>query len=193
MVDHELSDADLVLLSLTLSDNYGLLVDRYYQKLFRYVKRISGIENESCEDLLQEIFLKVYLNLREYDKSLPFSSWLYRIAYNVVISDYRKRKTRKDVSYLLIENDDLDRLVDEFDIQSSCDQAFLKKRLEGILKEIRLDYRDVLVLYFLEEKSYKEISDIMKKPIGTIATLLNRAKKEFKKTVEKNKNFPYVS
>jgi RNA polymerase sigma-70 factor (ECF subfamily) len=59
-----------------------------------------------------------------------------------------------------------------------------KELVEKILQRMSEKYKEVLILKFLEEKDYKEISDILQKPMGSIATLINRAKKQFKKEVE---------
>ncbi|MEA2112539.1 MAG: sigma factor-like helix-turn-helix DNA-binding protein, partial [Patescibacteria group bacterium] len=61
----------------------------------------------------------------------------------------------------------------------------LKQEVFLMLSKIDIKYREVLILKFLEEKSYREMSDILRKPEGTIATLINRAKKEFLKILEK--------
>ncbi len=69
----------------------------------------------------------------------------------------------------------------ELDIEKIANQELVEK----VLKRMSLKYREVLILKFLEEKDYTEISDILEKPMGTIGTLINRAKKQFKKEMEK--------
>ncbi|RJQ33575.1 RNA polymerase sigma factor [Candidatus Parcubacteria bacterium] len=178
-----LSDEEIVKLTLANQENFSYLINRYEFKLSRYIKRISGLNNEDIEDLLQDIFIKAYQNLNNFDQKLKFSSWIYRIAHNEVISQWRKRKARPENVYWEVDNI-LDNIVADFDISREIDRNFLKKNLENILEQIDIKYREVLVLKFIEEKNYQEISDILKKPMGTVATLINRAKKQFKQKLQ---------
>ena len=85
MDKHEnLSDLQLVKLSLKDHQNFRYLVERYEPLLLRYMRRIANVSKEEAEDLLQEIFIKVYKNLNGFDQKLKFSSWIYRIAHNEI-------------------------------------------------------------------------------------------------------------
>ena len=138
------------------------------------------------EDLLQEIFLKIYLNLNDFDSSLKFSSWAYAIAHNQIISNYRKLRVRPEGHQVGIDSEAARRLASGFDIAAGVDSAYLAEKVQKILDRLPAKYREVLVLKFLEEKNYQEISDIIKKPVGTVGSMLNQAKKEFKTSIEKN-------
>jgi RNA polymerase sigma-70 factor (ECF subfamily) len=128
---------------------------------------------------LQEVFIKVYRNLNDFDQSLKFSSWIYRIAHNEVISHYRKMKSRPKL--ITTDNDEwLKTIAGSDDLEKELERKFTSEEIRNILSKIDAKYREVLVLRFLEEKDYKEISDILEKPMGTVATLINRAKKQFK-------------
>ncbi len=179
----EKTDKELVKLALENSDNFRYLVERYEEKIGRYIRRISMVSNEDVEDLLQEIFISIYRNLNDFDSDLKFSSWIYRIARNKVISRWRKDKNTPKV--LRSEES-----LEIFNIIEDKDDFFAKlvqhddgKEVYKILNMLKLEYKEVLVLKFLEDKSYLEIADILKKPMGTIATLINRAKKQFKSKV----------
>lgn len=172
------TDEELVKLTLQKQDNFLYLVKRYEAKIFAYIRRISSFNQEDLEDILQDVFIKVYQNLHAFDPKMKFSSWLYRIAHNQTISEFRKRKTRP-VYYFAEE--DLVRLVDNFDFVHDYDKELLKDEVEKIFVKLDKKYREVLVLKFIEDKDYNEISDILKKPVGTVGTLLNRGKKHFKK------------
>lgn len=191
MADHsndsaKILDAELVQKTLENPDEYIHIIERYKAKLLRYIHRISGQSVEECEDILQEVFIKVYTNLRDFDANLKFSSWIYRITYNIVISDFRKRSSRGQQHYIQLDEVVINKLADNFDIQGDFDNAVLQEQMQKVFQLMKPVYRDVLVMQFLEGKSYQEISDIMKKPMGTIATLLNRAKKHFQKVAAKN-------
>jgi RNA polymerase sigma-70 factor (ECF subfamily) len=145
------------------------------------------VNKEDAEDILQDIFISAYKNLNNFNKDLKFSSWIYRIAHNRVISVWRKAKR----SPVLFKNKDsleiFNNIASNDDIFSDLIKKDLEKEVGGILNKLKKEYAEVLILKFLEDKSYMEISDILKKPMGTIATLINRAKKQFKEIIVRQK------
>ncbi|MDP3899815.1 MAG: RNA polymerase sigma factor [bacterium] len=184
------TDEELVQLILQDQEFFSCVVSRYEGKMLRYIKRIAGVSDEDAQDLLQEIFIKVYKNLNDFDTNLKFSSWLYRIAHNLVISEYRKKQARPQ----LIGGEAIDEFLHNVDsginIEKEINHGDMAKDIEKVLEKMDLKYREILILKFLEEKDYREISDILQKPMGTIGTLINRAKRIFIKTAEKmNVNF----
>jgi len=171
------NDAELVKLSKSDPDVFGFIVTRYQEKLFRFVKRISYFKNEDIEDILQDVFIKVYKNLNDYDGTLKFSSWIYRITRNQTIDQIRKNARNYQV--LSLDENDLGLLlksascpVKDFEKNESLEKAKLA------IKDLPDKYREVLILRFLEEKDYEEIMDILKKPKGTIATLIRRGREK---------------
>jgi len=185
-----LTDAELVKLTLVDQDNFVYLVDRYKGKLTSYVKRLTNANNEDAEDILQEVFIKVYLNLNDFNKDLKFSSWIYRITHNQVISGHRKLKARPEGYAVNLDDQLAKNLTAEIDMKGQVDYKILQNTISLVLEKLDSKYRDVLVLKFLEEKSYQEISDILKKPLGTVASLMNKAKQEFKTELERQ-NFKF--
>lgn len=183
----EKSDEELVSLTLRDQDFFSCLVERYEEKLTRYIRRISAATREDAEDLLQEIFLKVYRNLNGFDPSLKFSSWIYRIAHNQVISGWRKTKSRPQVIKFEADEDFLKFIAADEDLAGDTERRFTAGEVRRIINQLDEKYKEVLVLKFLEGKDYQEISDILRKPLGTVATLINRAKKQFAKIVEERK------
>lgn len=175
------TDIELVHATLANPEQFLHLMNRYEQKLLRYIHRITAVSKEEGEDVLQDVFLKVYQNLRDVDESLSFSSWIYRITHNQVISQHRKRSARPQISH--VDDEVYQNIASEFDLVRDVDRTLLKERLSIALEKLDEKYRDVLILKFLEEKSYDEISDILKKPSGTIGTLINRAKKQLAKHI----------
>ncbi len=181
--DPKTSDTKLVKLTLKNPECFTPLVERYEQKLFRYIRRLSGLSKECAEDVLQEVFIKIYRNLNNFDTSLKFSSWAYRIAHNETVNYLRKHRGKEPVS---IETDDpdtlslIDILESNTNIADEAAKKELQEKVRTTLKQLPKKYQEVLVLRFLEDMNYKEISDVLKKPEGTIAALLNRAKTKFK-------------
>jgi RNA polymerase sigma-70 factor (ECF subfamily) len=176
-----------VALTLENQEVFSWLIKRYEIKFKSYIRRLTNCSEEEQEDLLQDIFIKIYRYLNNFNQDLKFSSWAYRIAHNEIISSYRKRQ-RRPICNFGEENDfELLNLASDVDIEKEIDRDHLKKIIFSILDNLDAKYKDVLVLKYFEEKDYQEISDILKKPMGTVATLLNRAKKEFRNELEKNK------
>ena len=179
------TDQELVLLTLKDQDNFLYIVNRYEKKLLYFILRISSVPAEEAQDLLQDVFIKTYQNLNSYDSSLKFSSWIYRITRNHAISHYRKNKNKQTILSSEINEEALNNLASEFDITKTVDQQILNKNILDILNQIDDKYKEVIILKYFEEKSYEEISDIIKKPSGTVATYLSRGKKKFKDNFEK--------
>jgi len=178
------TDEELVALTLKDQDFFSCLLEKYEPKLMRYIRRISAATREDAEDLLQEIFIKVYRNLNDFDQSLKFSSWIYRIAHNQVVSNWRKTKSRPSVLKFEADEDFLKFIAAEEDVAGDIERKFTGEEVRRIINELDDKYKEILVLKFLEGKDYQEISDILQKPLGTVATLINRAKKQFAKIVE---------
>ncbi len=182
----KLTDNELVLEVLDDRNYFRCVVERYEEKLMRYVLRITAVSREDAEDILQDIFISTYKNLNNFNQDLKFSSWIYRIAHNRVISVWRKEKNAPAV----FKNEDslelFNNIVSEDNIILELTKKDLEKEVGDILNKLKKEYAEVLVLKFLEDKSYIEISDILKKPMGTVATLINRAKKQFREEVKNN-------
>lgn len=161
------------------------LISRYEKKLMRYIARIANFSNEENEEVLQEIFIKVWKNINSFSSDLKFSSWIYRIAHNETISIYRKAKSR-GISDQVELNDELF-LPSKIDFVKELDDKISSHNIQNVLLEMDTKSREILVLKFLEEQSYEEISDILKLPMGTIATRINRAKEKFRGILSKLK------
>jgi RNA polymerase sigma-70 factor, ECF subfamily len=181
-----LPDEKLVELVKENKNCYECLMQRYEEKITRYVRRISGVSTETAQDIVQEIFLKVYINLNAFNPDLKFSSWLYRIAHNETINHWRRNKKRTATDVSWDNNEALKNIIrDEYDTEQGVYQKITNEQLLEVIDELDEKYRSVLVLNYLEGKSYQEIADILNRPIGTVGTLLNRAKKVLKKDLVK--------
>jgi len=184
------TDKELVALVENDPAVFGVLMERYESRLLVYIKRISSVTIEEAEDILQDSFLKAYQNLNNFDQKLTFSSWMYRIVHNETISSWRKNKARPQGNVAHVDDEFLERIVDSQDIQADIDKDILKKTVADIMTDMDDKYREILVLKYIEDKSYEEISDILKKPPGTVATHISRAKKQFQELCsQKDVNF----
>ena len=180
-----LTDQELVHEALKDAKQYGPLVERYYKPLLRYALRLGCPSPDDAKDVLQETFLKAYVNLNDYDDRLKFSSWIYRIAHNETINFFRKEKVRPRVAASEDEQALLENIRDELDLAAEMDKRIERERIERALSTLDKKYQNVLVLKFWEEKSYEEIADILRVPMGTVATLMSRGKKKLKDALHK--------
>lgn len=185
-----LTDGQLLELSLRDEDAFYWLMKRYEPKLKRYIKRITTISREDSEDLLQEIFVKIYRNLNGFDPDQKFSSWVYRIARNEIIGYHRKQKRRAPLMAVGVNATDdsgLDVfLSDTLDVQEIYLSLENRRKVRVALSKLPPKYGEILVLRYFEEMSYREIGEILRKPMGSVATLINRAKAKFKKIARRH-------
>ena len=173
-----LSDEKLVeLVRLKNKELYSEVVKRYQDKLLRYANYLLK-NNDEAQDVVQNSFIKAYKNLFKFDLKRKFSSWIYRIVHNEAINYLKKKK--KEVS-LEINDQLILNLSSKENIELTYEKKEVKKRVEKCLALLPIKYKVVLVLFFLEEKSYDEISDILRMPIGTVGTRVSRGKLLLKK------------
>jgi len=160
------------------NDAFGVLMDRYQPKLLRYGRKFLT-RDEHIEDAVQDIFIKTYKNMKGYDAARKFSPWIYRIAHNAFVNTLRDR-SRDPVTYF-----DLDALVVhpsyEFDPAEEEDKKRMTELVSRGLQSLTPSYREVLILYYLEDLSYQEIADVLHIPTGTVGVRLRRAKEVLKK------------
>jgi RNA polymerase sigma-70 factor (ECF subfamily) len=181
----EKTDEDLIVLTFKNKESYRYLMQRYEEKLKRYIIRLSGAQKEDAEDILQNVFLKAYRNLKDFDKSLKFSSWIYRIAHNETVTFLRKKNVRPKTIDPETASIIISLIGSDLGIEEAIDKKNLSEKIKEIINTLDEDYRNVILLKYMEEKDYREISDILKKPMGTIATLLKRGKEKLKKEILK--------
>ncbi len=171
------SDCELVAAALRDPHSFTLIVKKYQAPLQRYIIRLGCADTRDVEDVLQEVFLKCYTHLNDYDSDLKFSSWLYRIAHNETMSLFRRKQVRPismatEEELKLFEN-----IPEETDFLDDLTRKSDAKAIHDALGRMNKKYRSVIILRFFEEKNYAEISDILHIPEGTVATYINRGKK----------------
>ncbi len=173
MASLETIDKEKELVSRVLAGNkeaFGELYDFYAPKIFRFI-RLKVRSQTLAEDLSSESFLRIWEYLqgeREIEES--FRALLYKIARNLII-DYYKRKSSQEI---LIDDDFREFLEGQFirDDTNARDDA---EEVHRALVNIKEEYQDVIIWYYLDELSVPEISKIMGKSEGAIRVLIHRA------------------
>lgn len=158
---------------------YAVIVKRYQGKLLRYAASLIKDEHAAI-DAVQESFIKAFVNLRGFDTGKKFSSWIYRIVHNEAMNLVKKYP--REMPLL----DDIDAPSDE-DIMDDFERHEVSALVEQCLDKIPLLYSEPLALRYIEDRSYEEISDILRLPMGTVATRISRAKQLMKRVCPKNR------
>jgi len=181
----EKSDEELVKLILTKDQEYfAYLINRYQSRLLGYIKRLTNVNHEDAEDLLQEIFIKVYKNLNSFNLDQKFSTWLYRITHNEVISNHRRLQSKSRDLEIKVDEEIFNNQSSPLDLNKEIDASLNQERIYWLVNQLEKKYKEVLILRYFEDRDYQDISFIIKKPLGTVGTLLSRAKVQLKQKLQ---------
>src|SRR6266702_3413128 len=182
---HELDDGQIVMRHLAGEPQaFGTLVDRYQTRLLNFVNRTIG-DRERAEDLVQEVFIRVFRHLHRFDQTKKFSTWIYTIASNLAKNELRNRSRNPLVLFQTIKkNWEADHRPLQFeDTTARPDdlyrKRFLKDAVDQCVQRLPEHHREVFVLRELEGKSYQEIAEITGCNLGTVKSRLNRARNSF--------------
>ncbi len=171
---------------------FSELVEKYSHQVFALCIKILNDYGEA-EDLTQEVFLKVYKNIKKFKGKSKFSTWLYQITLNAAINrvNYLKKRHHYDISSInvtSVRGGDEDYGIDLADpSRTSEDDVIGKETYQIILKainELPEEFRVVILLRDVEEKSYQEIAEILNVPEGTVKSRIHRAREILKKKLE---------
>jgi len=152
---------------------FSAIVSNYQKMIFTIVLKI--VENrEDAEDIMQEIFVKVFKSLDRFKEESEFSTWLYRIAYNTTISELRKRK----ISFVSI-HDHSDALNETYGDEEELELKDIKLRyLDAALKKLPPDEIFLVTLYYYKEQSIEAISKISNLSAANVKVKLHRIRKK---------------
>jgi len=164
---------------------YRGLVEKYQGRVYAMVYGMLR-NREDARDLTQDAFIKAYRNLANFRLESSFYTWLYRIAMNLAIDFTRKRKRREasgfDESVAARDDDgDIAQVHHEDSPSRTLERKQLYGRIMDALDKLPADQKQVILLRELEGLSYKEISDVMEIPEGTVMSRLFYARKKLQK------------
>lgn len=162
------------------------LIDRYTQSLYHFVVRFVGVMH--APDIVQEVFIKVWKNLKKFDISKAhFKTWIFTIARNTITDYLRKKKIPVFSEFDGVDEGEsfADSVVDGEDLP---DEMLMKledtELLTTLLDTLSPDARAVLVLYYQEDMTFKEIGEVLGKPLHTVKSKHRRALEQLRKRVE---------
>lgn len=178
--DRETDEAAAVRVQNGDAEAFSVLLERYEKKISRYARKFLS-HPDDVKDIVQDVFVKAYVNIKSFDAARRFSPWIYRIAHNEFINALKKKKTEK-IAFI-----DFDLLlphpVAPETADADVDRQDLRRLLDRGIEKMPAKYREPLVLYYFEDMNYREIADIIHLPISTVGVRLQRGKALLKKII----------
>ena len=170
----DLSDKQLIINYLGGDNNsLDILVERYLKYIYNFVYKNVG-DQASAEDITQEVFIKVWKNIRKFDQKKSFKPWIFQIAKNTSVDFLRKKKA---IPFSRFENEKGQNILIENIVAKplSLLESFDNKRTLAVaLSGLTIDERKLINLRHNDGMSFKEISEVFKKPINTIKSRYRR-------------------
>lgn len=176
-------------------DAFNELVEEYQTRVINIAYSMLS-DRDDALDAAQEVFVKVYKGIDGFREKSSFTTWLYRITSNVCADFLRKRQKNVRVVSISIDSDDESGEGDMEipDASPTPDEHMMLSEQHRAIREalsiVKSEYREVITLFDIEGLSYKQISDILRIPEGTVKSRLNRARVALKKILsEKSELF----
>jgi RNA polymerase sigma-70 factor (ECF subfamily) len=157
------------------TDQYRFFVERYHRGLVQHLYNIVR-DGHMAEDIAQDAFIQAYEKLSQYNENYAFSTWLYKIADHLAYRQLKRLRPMSDI-------DELQELLpdDKTPVYEEVDKELDRGAVRQALDNLPHDYRQVVTLYYWDDRSYEEIAEIIERPIGTVRTWLFRAKDQLRK------------
>ena len=152
---------------------FGRLIDLHKDKVINIAYKLSN-SYEGAQDIAQEAFIKAYMKLSSFKKEASFMTWLYRITYNTACNYLRKNKVKT-----LFLNEEIFKSRKE-----TAQEEELRDVVNEAVESLPLKLKSVIVLRDYEGLSYKEIAEVIKRPMGTVESRLARARGKLKELLE---------
>jgi RNA polymerase sigma-70 factor, ECF subfamily len=164
------------------------IVNQNKDGLYGFIKRFVG-QADLVEDVFQDTFLQLYMSRHTFDIERPLKPWLFTIAANKAKDLLRKRKRDNSISVGVIADASEATVDDIFNSLSSDEdtpadmsiQAETKENVRQVIEEMPENLREILILAYFEQFSYKQMADILSIPIGTVKSRLHSAVSHFAK------------
>ena len=162
------------------------IVSTYSRRIYNLAYRFTS-RPDSAEDLTQEVFIRVYRSLDQYDsKQGDLQNWLMRLARNLIIDDYRRRqRTPQDTHADDLEDHTYHLHSKVGSVQTEIERRELGAQVQAGIDKLSPDLRTCVILRDIEELSYQEIVDLLKIPEGTVKSRINRGRIELAKILRR--------
>ena len=162
---------------------FGALVEQYRDNVYRLAYRMCGNAYDA-DEAAQEAFVAAWRDLPNFRGDAKFSTWLYRLTTNAAIDVMRREKRHKAVG-----DGEMVEVADDTDSpQETVERTEQQEAVQKALATLSDEYREVLLLRYMEELDYAEIAEVLKLPSGTVKSRINRAKAALKTALLKSGN-----
>lgn len=164
-------------------DAFGEIINRYEPKIKRYAYRFFR-DKEEITDVVQDVFIKAYVNLQSYNSAMRFSPWIYRIAHNEFVNKIAWKSIRK---FVPIDSDELIPMAISApeDVMKDALNSDEKRLMEQYLSQLDDKYKTPIILFYYDDLSYEEISDVLQIPPNTVGVRIKRGKDKLKQIIKK--------
>lgn len=162
---------------------FGALVEQYRDNVYRLAYRMCGNEYDA-DEAAQEAFVAAWRALPNFRGDAKFSTWLYRLTTNAAIDVMRREKRHQTAG-----DGEMMEVADNTDSpQETVERTEQQETVQKALATLSDEYREVLLLRYMEELDYAEIAEVLKLPSGTVKSRINRAKAALKTALLKSGN-----
>lgn len=162
---------------------FGGLVEQYRDNVYRLAYRMCGNAYDA-DEAAQEAFVAAWRALPNFRGDAKFSTWLYRLTTNAAIDVMRREKRHQTVG----DGEMIDVADDTDSPQETVERTEQQEAVQKALSTLREEYREILLLRYMEELDYSEIAEVLQLPSGTVKSRINRAKAALKAALLKSGN-----
>ena len=166
-------------------DAFNLLMQKHQDRVFGMAYSLLS-DYEDAKDASQEVFIKVYKSISSFKGQSAFTTWLYVICRNVCNDILRKRQKNGNIVLSLDDDESDNNPVKEIksDAPAPEEQAELSETQRAVwdaINSLKLEHREILIYSDMQQLSYEEVAHILKCPVGTVKSRLNRARNALRK------------
>ena len=167
------------------------IIGLYEKKVFSTIYYMVKNENE-IEDIAQEVFVKIYKNLKNFKEESSLYTWIYRITINVCIDELKRKKNIVYIDERIQTEDGQVEMQLEDETKGPeklAEEEELKRKLTSCVRKLPIDQRTMIVLRDIKGFTYMEIAEMTKMNLGTVKSKINRARASLKKILEEDGTF----
>ena len=158
--------------------SFEILVGRYKDLVYTLCYRLVG-NSSDAEDLMQEVFTKVFLNFKNFEERSKFSSWVYRIAHNHCLNYINRRQRESEI---------IGEYTEEKKRISEINSADVSEKMQASLNQILPDQRGILIMKYVMGLDLKEIGETLELSIGAVKMRLKRARDDFRGVYQQDRD-----
>jgi len=160
---------------------YALLVEEYKGPVFNLAYRMTGTR-EDADDLTQETFIRAYQNLRRFDQTKKFFTWLYTIGINLIRNHLKKNV--RDISHLAAAGSSLEQqqINGEGEGDVLSDDRMI--RLEQVIRKLPVDLREAIILKFVQDLTFEEVANVTGNSVSAVKMRIYRGLEKMKQMME---------